>query len=242
MVARTRPLPLSFRNLRWLSPSQISDRRLQICWALLILSACGGGSASTQPSPVPTSTTAPPAAAPAPSASAPPTSVVRLADDFGGRTRALHPDFGPPPYGIPYVGVGGAEPRSPIAFVEYGGESDRGFGSEIGYPIPDAAKTQANVIEGGVPGGGSDGDRHLIVVDRDRWILYGPDRRRQRQRYVCDRRHGCALEQRRAQSGIQEPDGRRFRDCATGMAVAPSETIRVELSGKGGMLKASTLS
>src|SRR5687768_7297420 len=28
--------------------------------------------------------------------------------DFVGRTRTLHPDFGPPPYGIPYVGVRGS--------------------------------------------------------------------------------------------------------------------------------------
>lgn len=92
--------------------------------------------------------------------------------NFVGRTRALHPDFGPPPYGIPYLGVGSAEVRSPITFVEYGDESDKGFGSDTGYPVPDAAKTQANYIEGGVPGGGTDGDRHLLVVDRDKWILY----------------------------------------------------------------------
>jgi len=92
--------------------------------------------------------------------------------DFLGRTRALHPDFGPSPYGIPYVGVGGAEPRVPITFVDYGDESDNGFGTERGYPVPDAAKTQPNFIEGAVAGGGSDGDRHLIVVDRDRWLLF----------------------------------------------------------------------
>jgi hypothetical protein len=92
--------------------------------------------------------------------------------DFIGRTRALHPDFGPPPYGIPYVGVGGGEPRTAVTFVDYGGESDRGFGSETGYPIPEAAKSQPNYIEGAVPGGGGDGDRHLIVVDRDRWVLF----------------------------------------------------------------------
>ena len=44
--------------------------------------------------------------------------------DAIGRTRGLHPDFGPPPYGIPYVGVGGAEPRAPVVFVDYGNESD----------------------------------------------------------------------------------------------------------------------
>jgi hypothetical protein len=92
--------------------------------------------------------------------------------DFIGGTRTLHPDFGPPPYGIPYVGVGGAEPRVLITFVEYGSESDSGAGSERGYPIPEAAKTQPNFIEGARPGGGTDGDRHLLIVDRDRWLLY----------------------------------------------------------------------
>ena len=47
--------------------------------------------------------------------------------DFIGRTRTLHPDFGPPPYGIPYVGVGGSQPRMPVTFVDYGSESDAGF-------------------------------------------------------------------------------------------------------------------
>ena len=92
--------------------------------------------------------------------------------DFIGRTRTSHPDFGPPPYGIPYVGVGAAEPRVPVTFVDYGSESDAGFGGQAGYPIPEVARTQANFIEGGVAGGGSDGDRHLLVVDRDRWVLF----------------------------------------------------------------------
>jgi hypothetical protein len=92
-------------------------------------------------------------------------------DDIG-RTRGLHPDFGPSPYGIPYVGVGGSEARSPVTFVDYGDESDKGFGAETGYPIPEAAKTQPNYIEGAAPGGGGNGDRHLLLVDRDRWLLY----------------------------------------------------------------------
>ena len=92
--------------------------------------------------------------------------------DFIGRDRTLHPDFGPPPYGIPYMSVGGTEPRTPIAFVAYGSESDPGFRAEIGYPVPEAAKTQPNYIEGGVPGGGSTGDRHMLIVDRDRWVLF----------------------------------------------------------------------
>lgn len=89
-----------------------------------------------------------------------------------GNSRTSHPDFGPPPYGIPYIGVGGDQPRVPVTFVSYGSESDSGFGGEPGYPIPPAAATQPNYVEGGVPGGGSSGDRHLLVVDRDRWLLF----------------------------------------------------------------------
>jgi hypothetical protein len=92
--------------------------------------------------------------------------------DFIGRTRGLHPDFGPPPYGIPYVGVGQNQPRLPITFVSYGSESDAGIGGVQGYPVPDEAKLQPNYIEGGVPGGGSGGDRHLLIVDRDRFLLF----------------------------------------------------------------------
>jgi hypothetical protein len=91
---------------------------------------------------------------------------------FVGRTRTAHPDFGPPPYGIPYLSVGGADARVPITFVDYGDESDNGFGGVTGYPVPDAARTQANFIEGSAPGGGTDGDRHMLIVDRDRWVLF----------------------------------------------------------------------
>ena len=75
----------------------------------------------------------------------------------------LHPDFGSGTYeggpiGIPYVTVSRRQARVPVAF-EYADESDRGR-----YPIPRNAP-----IEGGR---GSDGDRHVIVVDRDRCRLY----------------------------------------------------------------------
>ena len=86
--------------------------------------------------------------------------------------RRLHPDFGPPPYGIPYVVVSSDQPRVPITFVEYGDESDAGAPGLPGYPIPNEARTQANYIEGGVAGGGTSGDRHLLIIDRDRWLLY----------------------------------------------------------------------
>jgi hypothetical protein len=92
--------------------------------------------------------------------------------NFIGRSRGAHPDFGPPPYGIPYVGVSGSQARMPIAFVDYGDESDTGFRGENGYPVPDAARSQPNFIEGGVAGGGTSGDRHLLIVDRDRWVLF----------------------------------------------------------------------
>ena len=38
--------------------------------------------------------------------------------------------------------------------------------------MPDEAKVQPHYIEGDVPGGGTSGDRHMLVVDRDRWLLY----------------------------------------------------------------------
>ncbi len=88
-------------------------------------------------------------------------------------TRPLHPDFGPPPYGIPYVGVGANQALQPVTFTLYGPQSDAGApGRPPGYPIPDQAKTVANYIEGGIAGGGSSGDRHLLVIDRARGLLF----------------------------------------------------------------------
>ncbi len=55
---------------------------------------------------------------------------------------------------------------------QYDDESDYGIPGLPGYPIPDEAKTQPHYIEGDVPGGGTSGDRHLLIIDRDRWILY----------------------------------------------------------------------
>ena len=102
-----------------------------------------------------------------------------LIDFISGRTatnrtpiRRLHPDFGPPPYGFPYIVVAGDQARVPVTFTDYGDESDSGAAGLPGYPIPLEARTQANYIEGGVAGGGSTGDRHLLVIDRDRWLLY----------------------------------------------------------------------
>jgi hypothetical protein len=89
-----------------------------------------------------------------------------------GAARQCHPDFGPPPYGIPYAGVPGTQALEQVTF-DYAEESDPGApGWPPGYPIPAEARTEPNWIEGAVPGGGTDGDRHLILIDRDRWLLF----------------------------------------------------------------------
>jgi hypothetical protein len=88
-------------------------------------------------------------------------------------TRRAHPDFGPSPYGIPYVVVSGDQPLVRPTWTAYGDESDEGApGRALGYPIPVEARTQGGYIEGAVPGGGTNGDRHLLIVDRDNWLLY----------------------------------------------------------------------
>lgn len=80
-----------------------------------------------------------------------------------GRDKVLHPDFGTmwdgAPNGIPYIVVAGSQPRVPINFTAYGGESDPGP-----YPVPRNAPIE------GAPN--SSDDRHVLVVDRDSWKLY----------------------------------------------------------------------
>jgi hypothetical protein len=100
--------------------------------------------------------------------------------DFIGRDTPLHPDFGgfadtpPETYGMIYLSVPGTQPLVPVTFVEFGDESDAGApGRPPGYPIPEVAKTQPGYVEGGYPGNvDADGDRHMLIVDRDRRILY----------------------------------------------------------------------
>jgi hypothetical protein len=79
-----------------------------------------------------------------------------------GKNKSLHPDFGRTlgdgPWGIPYVVVDGKQPKVPVQF-EYPDESDKGP-----YPIPPDAP-----VEGGRK---SNGDRHILVIDRDNWVLY----------------------------------------------------------------------
>jgi hypothetical protein len=79
-------------------------------------------------------------------------------DSHGGNH--LHPDFGSPRiYGFPYAVVGARQPALPIHYTAYGDESDPGP-----FPIPAGAP-----VEGGQR---SDGDRHVLVVDRSSCMLY----------------------------------------------------------------------
>jgi hypothetical protein len=80
-----------------------------------------------------------------------------------GRNAYVHADFGSgryqgAPIGIPYVTVSKHQRKVPVSF-DYADESNRGP-----YPVPPHVP-----IEGGA---GSSGDRHVIVVDRDRCKLY----------------------------------------------------------------------
>ncbi len=80
-----------------------------------------------------------------------------------GAGTGLKADFGSgewegAPIGIPVTVVSGDQPRVDVRF-EYADESDPGP-----YPIPPDA-----LIEGGPD---SDGDRHILVVDRDACVLY----------------------------------------------------------------------
>jgi hypothetical protein len=84
--------------------------------------------------------------------------------NFIGTTTPLHPDFGAGLYdgstmGIPYVIVSG-QPFITINYTAYGDESDPGP-----MPVP------ANAPIEGYPKPG-DGDRHVLVLDRDNCWLY----------------------------------------------------------------------
>lgn len=71
-----------------------------------------------------------------------------------GADRTLVPDFGNFFSGKPYNVVSGNQPKVPVVF-DYASESDPGP-----YPIPPDAAMQ------------SDSDHHVLVVDKDNWILY----------------------------------------------------------------------
>ncbi len=98
----------------------------------------------------------------------------------------MHPDFGaegefePKIYGIPFISVPGTQPLQPVTWSTDWNENDEAAPCRApGYPIPDEAKLGTQWIEGGYPGNADpevspdgDGDRHMLIVDRDHGILY----------------------------------------------------------------------
>ena len=85
--------------------------------------------------------------------------------NFIGPGATIHADFGAGQFdgsiiGIPYEVVGGSQPLVPIAFTDFGDESDPG-------PMPVPANAQ---IEGD-PNPGN-GDRHVLVLDNSNCWLY----------------------------------------------------------------------
>jgi hypothetical protein len=88
-----------------------------------------------------------------------------------GAEASLKADFGAglyegSPIGIPYAVVPAGQPMAPIRFAPFGDETEAyGEESDPGpYPIPRGAP-----VEGGPDG---DGDRHVLVVQEGRCILY----------------------------------------------------------------------
>lgn len=66
----------------------------------------------------------------------------------------LHPDFGAPPYGLPFTVVDDSTPTVTLMF-DYADESD-----DVPYPL-----TASTPIEAG-------SDRHALMIDRDTCVLY----------------------------------------------------------------------
>jgi hypothetical protein len=115
----------------------------------------------------------------------------------------LHADFGSTPaWGIPYAVVGPNQPKVPIRFTEYGGESDPGP-----YPIPPTAS---------VEGAGEEGDRHVLVLQEGACKLY---------ELYAARRNGAGWEAGSGavfdlRSNALRPEGRTSADAA-GLPIFP---------------------
>jgi hypothetical protein len=85
-----------------------------------------------------------------------------------GLNTGLHPDFGAglyegAPIGIPYMIVSSSQAKVAITFTAWGDESDPGP-----YPIPPNAPIEGQKADGSP----FDGDRHVLVIDRDANLLY----------------------------------------------------------------------
>jgi hypothetical protein len=126
-------------------------------------------------------------------------------DSHGGDM--LHPDFGSPrAYGFPYSVVGRKARKIRVHFTAYGSESDHGP-----YRIPKRAP-----VEGG---NHSDGDRHVLVVDKARCRLYelyrGFFKRRPRPHWDADSATNWDL-----RSAALRPEGFTSADAA-GLPIFP---------------------
>jgi len=85
-----------------------------------------------------------------------------------GLGTGLHPEFGSglysgAPIGIPYIVVSDSQPAVTILFVSYADESDPGP-----YPVPINAPIEGQQADGSA----FDGDRHVLVINRDANLLY----------------------------------------------------------------------
>jgi hypothetical protein len=131
----------------------------------------------------------------------------------------IHPDFGSPrSYGFPYAVVGGGQGRVPIHYTAYGSESDRGP-----FPIPLSAP-----VEGGAR---SDGDRHVLAVDRAECVLYelyGAFPRRGRHPHW---NAGSGAEWNLRSAALQRPDSWTSADAA-GLPIFPG-LVRYDEAASG---------
>lgn len=158
---------------------------------------------------------------------------------FIGNDRGMHPDFGgdsgeehPLIYGLPYIVVEGSQPLEQVSFL-YADESDAGAaGRPPGYPIPLEARSGTRWIEGGRAGDDSEaeGDRHMLIVDRDHRILFelfDVDWNGQLERWSAGSGAVFPLD-----SNLRRPEGWTSADAA-GLAILPGLVRYDEVNGPG---------
>jgi hypothetical protein len=129
-----------------------------------------------------------------------------------------HPDWGyQREYGFPYAVVGKRQKRTKVNFTAYGDESDHGA-----YRVPLKA-----LVEGGQA---SDGDRHVLAVDRARCKLYELYRAfaRKRPKPHWDADSGVIWDLR---SAALRPDGYTSADAA-GLPIFPG-LVRFDEAASG---------
>ena len=94
--------------------------------------------------------------------------IIQTIQSYEANGARLHPDMASDA-GIPYCIVDDETPLVTVDFADPN-ESDAGApGAPAGYPIPEAANTDSRYIENG---GRSDGDRHLILFDKDQRVAF----------------------------------------------------------------------